>query len=52
MIISVMDDLKDVLQSTTGGLDVLRDIMPRLFGEKSGDVLGNRRRPAFQGDAV
>ena len=38
MIIPVLDGLKDLLRSATGGLDVLRGILVRLVDEKFGDV--------------
>jgi len=37
MILPVVDGLKDLLRSTTGGLDVLRDVFVRLVDERFGD---------------
>jgi len=38
MVIPVLDGLKHLLSSTSGGLDVLRDVLLRLLNDKFGDV--------------
>ena len=41
MIIPVLDGLQHLLQSTDGGLDVLRALLLRLLADKFGDVFGD-----------
>jgi len=41
MILPVLDGLKDILRSTTGGLDVLRDVFVRLLEDRFGDVFAD-----------
>jgi len=53
MIIPVLDELKNLLQSSTGGLDVLQSIFVRLLEDTFGDVFADiavccdNRRPAL-----